>query len=237
MSVLTITERKALLAQSSYAKGASSKRQSKGKSPTASNGSGKSRKTGFRSLSAESVLNNNESISLKQLNLIVEQSNSDITNVHLTEVKRLEKETSLIEKDPEHYEQTKFFSNVYIKHSQYYDLLFSIPNGGLRIAGERWRIKAEGQKKGMPDVACLYPTDKYHGLFIELKKPLERFKYKSTAISAVSTEQLEKLSLLRKSGYAAFIAYGEKEAMQIFEAYFSISNNLDSLVLFHPNDF
>ena len=226
MSVLSLEKRRELLAQSTYGTGAA----------TTSSKSSKSRVSGFRNINPGNLKKTNGRVSLKQLNVVVQQSETEQENPHLTEIRRLENDIKLIKKDPEHYQQTLFFSDVFVKHPNYYDLVFSIPNGGLRGKAERWRIKAEGQKKGMPDVACMYPTESYHGLFIEFKKPFEDFKYISDARAAIAPHQLEKLSLLRKQGYAAFVAYGAKEAMMIFEAYLGLGGDLKSLVLFHQDD-
>jgi hypothetical protein len=47
----------------------------------------------------------------------------------------------------------------------------AIPNGGDREASVAGRLKAEGVKAGVWDVFLPYPCGKWHGLYIEFKKP------------------------------------------------------------------
>lgn len=49
-------------------------------------------------------------------------------------------------------------------------LLFAVPNGGRRDARTGAILKAEGVHAGVSDLLLLYPSRKYHGLCIEMKK-------------------------------------------------------------------
>jgi hypothetical protein len=49
-------------------------------------------------------------------------------------------------------------------------LLFSIPNGGARHIRVATKLKAEGQRAGVPDLFLPAARGDYHGLFIEMKK-------------------------------------------------------------------
>lgn len=56
------------------------------------------------------------------------------------------------------------------------DWMFAIPNGGTRGESAKGRaifgsmLRAEGVRKGVSDIFLPYPTEGYHGLFIEMKK-------------------------------------------------------------------
>lgn len=83
-------------------------------------------------------------------------------------------------------------------------LLFAIPNGARVRPSVALKLKAEGLKRGVPDMLLPVARGGYHGLFIELKddeKP-----------SRVSPEQREWLRQLAAQGYAAYVCKGADEA-------------------------
>src|SRR4051812_28710500 len=47
------------------------------------------------------------------------------------------------------------------------NLLFAVPNGGLRHIATAANLVAEGVKRGVPDLVLPVPVAPYHGLFIE----------------------------------------------------------------------
>jgi hypothetical protein len=49
-------------------------------------------------------------------------------------------------------------------------LLHAIPNGDWRGPSVAQKLKAEGVKRGIPDLCLPVPRGGYHGLYIELKK-------------------------------------------------------------------
>ncbi len=89
-------------------------------------------------------------------------------------------------------------------------LLFAIPNGGFRDARTAGVMKMEGVRKGVPDLMFAYPSNNYHGMFIEMKKEVG---------GTVSKEQQEMLDLLDDQGYYCIVARGAKEAIQAFKEY------------------
>lgn len=60
----------------------------------------------------------------------------------------------------------KWFS---LQYPQYDRMLFAIPNGGHRNLGTAARLKAEGVKRGVPDLFLSVPRAGYHGMYIEMK--------------------------------------------------------------------
>lgn len=88
--------------------------------------------------------------------------------------------------------------------------LFAIPNGGDRHIAVAGKLKAEGVKRGVPDLFLAWPTKTHHGLFIELKK---------RAGGTVSTLQKAWHEGLRAVGYAVVVAKGCEEAREAITTY------------------
>ena len=88
-------------------------------------------------------------------------------------------------------------------------LLFHPPSEGVRSVIFAARLKKVGWRAGFPDLQFLVPSERYHGLFIEMK-----------ALHGKPTkEQLETLSDLRTQGYAACLCYGFDAAKRCIEDY------------------
>ena len=100
----------------------------------------------------------------------------------------------------EHIEQVNFVNWVEYNHPAI--KLFAIPNGGKRSIKTAIDLKAEGVKRGVPD---LFIPELF--LFIEMKKQ----KGGST-----SKEQREWLSYLEGVGYKCFVCKGAEEAKKAF---------------------
>lgn len=98
-------------------------------------------------------------------------------------------------------------------------LMHAIPNGGARgndtqtnkIRGAM--LKAEGVKKGVPDIFLPVPLNGYHGLYIEMKVADKKR-------GRPSAEQLEFLDKVGALGYAYAICYGAEEAKSAICRYF-----------------
>lgn len=133
----------------------------------------------------------------------------------------------------EHGHQVAFFQWCALNQRAYPALTFAfaIPNGGQRGDGtKRGRMiaganmKAEGVKPGVPDIFLPVPmqpdvgvptTVRYHGLFIEMKKP----EYKTRKNGGCSDEQLQWHDALRGQGYVVVVAFGWTEAAVYAERY------------------
>ena len=89
-------------------------------------------------------------------------------------------------------------------------LLFHIPNGGSRHPAEAARFKAEGVRRGVPDLFLPVAVRPWHGLFIELKRKKG---------GRVSREQREWIDALREQGYFAQVAFGAEDAIDIIIKY------------------
>jgi hypothetical protein len=104
------------------------------------------------------------------------------------------------------------------------DAMFAIPNGGARHIRVAQKLKAEGVKRGVPDVfvpwAKQLPSSKlgltmYHGLFIEMKAP----KGKPTK------EQLDYSVFLTGSHYLVEFCYSWEEAARKICDYLEINHS------------
>lgn len=82
-------------------------------------------------------------------------------------------------------------------------LLFAIPNGGKRSERTGAVMKAEGVKRGVPDIMLPVSRGVYHGLFIELKRQRG---------GQVSHEQRDWLDALAIQGYRCHVCRGFEEA-------------------------
>lgn len=87
--------------------------------------------------------------------------------------------------------------------------LFAVPNGGARDPIVGAKLKAEGVRKGALDLILARPTEKYHGLFLEMKvgsnKPTEN--------------QEAFIAYLRSAGYWASVHWNADTAIKEIEAY------------------
>lgn len=91
-------------------------------------------------------------------------------------------------------------------------LMYHIPNGGYRNKSEAAKLKKQGVKKGVPDICLPAPRGKFHGLYIELK----------TDDGKASKDQIEYIKALNRTGYAAEIAHGFEQAVEIITRYLEI---------------
>ena len=89
-------------------------------------------------------------------------------------------------------------------------LLYHIPNEGKRTRATGGRMRAEGLKKGVPDLCLPVARGGCHGLYIELKR---------TKGGKVTPEQLEWVDALTRQGYMAAVCRGWEEASEIITEY------------------
>lgn len=65
-------------------------------------------------------------------------------------------------------------------------------------------MRKAGVKSGVPDIMIPVPSEKYHGLFIEMKVKPNR----------ATPEQKEMLKALAEAGYYSVICWSAEEAIQ-----------------------
>ena len=90
------------------------------------------------------------------------------------------------------------------------NLLYHIPNEGKRSVKTGARLKAEGLKKGVPDVCLPVARGGCHGLYIELKR--ERS-------GRATPEQVAWMDALMAEGYAVSLCHGWERAAEAIETY------------------
>lgn len=88
-------------------------------------------------------------------------------------------------------------------------LLFAIPNGGKRPISTAKRMKAEGQKSGVPDICLPVPCGEFHGLYIEMKVNKNK----------PSANQIWWIEQLQKQGYRVDVCYSWGEAVKVITRY------------------
>jgi hypothetical protein len=93
--------------------------------------------------------------------------------------------------------------------------MFAIPNGGERNKIVAANLKAEGCRAGVPDVLLPVARGKWHGLFIELKRPTSDGKQRGYR----TPEQVLWGTMLQDQGYGVAEAVGWEQARDITIAY------------------
>lgn len=86
--------------------------------------------------------------------------------------------------------------------------MYASPNGKWRNKIDAANLKAEGVKKGVPDVSLLVRRHNYSGLFIELKRPESVGKTQGIT----SDEQIDFMIFLQAQGFLCIISIGWERA-------------------------
>lgn len=110
----------------------------------------------------------------------------------------------------EHAEQVALVKWFDLQHKALRGRLVAIPNGGDRHPAVAAKLKAEGVRKGYPDLQLLLPASGYHGLLIELKR---------VKGGRVEPEQADWLDWLNQQGYMAIVCRGADEAREAIKGY------------------
>ena len=101
---------------------------------------------------------------------------------------------------------------------QYPDLTADLERhecGGTRRKVERAILQRQGQKNGFPDYFLYYPSGRWHGLAIEMKKSMTYGGSKPVT----SPEQLARGMRFRERGYAFYVCHGAEEALEVIKKY------------------
>lgn len=116
-------------------------------------------------------------------------------------------------KSIEHAEQVLLMQWWALSHQRFgipEQLLFAIPNGGLRNIVTAARMKKEGVRAGIPDLMLAYPTTNYPALFIEMKR---------TDGGRLSDSQKTMIKILEYYHYKCVVCHGWEQARAEIESY------------------
>ena len=94
--------------------------------------------------------------------------------------------------------------------AQYLDMRglcwWAIPNGGNRNLITAKKLKAEGVKKGVPDICILHDSQVY---FLEVKKPKT-----DTPKGRLSTDQKDMIERIREQGGEVAVVYSVADVIE-----------------------
>ncbi len=119
----------------------------------------------------------------------------------------------------EHDHQVRFFLLVdYLKtnipeRADELEDVWATPNGGHRLPAVAGKLKAEGVRRGVPDITCMVPRGEFHAMVIELKNETGR----------PTPEQRRRLERLSRRGYAALCIRGWRDAARELCGYLGIA--------------
>lgn len=118
-------------------------------------------------------------------------------------------------KTSEHQEQVSLFKWAVFAAARWPELalLHAIPNGGHRSKVTAAMMKAEGVKRGVPDLCLPVVRGGWHGLYIELK----------AQGGSASQDQRQWLAALQRQGYRAELCRGWEQARRVIEEYMTTS--------------
>lgn len=119
----------------------------------------------------------------------------------------------------EHQEQCALVAWFDVRYPRLRGRLAAVPNGGARHKAVAGQLKAEGVRKGYPDLQLLVPHSGHHGLIIEMKR---------IRGSRIEPEQLEWLEWFAAMGYRAVVCKGFEAAKLVIVEYldgFSLNKN------------
>lgn len=124
----------------------------------------------------------------------------------------------------EHAHQCAIFQEIAlrgVKWDQRLEMLHAIPNGGNRDAHVGGAMKAEGVKRGVPDLGFPVVMEYgaggrgYAGLYIEMKVPVKF----SAANGGLTDDQIKWRNRLVEQGYAYATCYSWKAACVVLREY------------------
>ncbi len=109
----------------------------------------------------------------------------------------------------EHGIQTAFFQWAALQRYPGIDLMHAIPNGGARHKAVAGKLKAEGVKSGVPDVAWPVAHGGFIGLAIEFK----------AGDGNPTKEQRERITKMQREGWCVAVCWDWESAARFVAGY------------------
>lgn len=116
--------------------------------------------------------------------------------------------------DREGQEQAALMREIELRYPEVFELIYHVPNGGHRAKAVAAKLKAQGVKAGIPDLALPMARGGYFGLYIEFKATVDP--------APVSPSQDACISRLNSQGYLAIVCRGHFDAMECLRAYLAL---------------
>ena len=118
---------------------------------------------------------------------------------------------------PEHQEQVRLMKWVaaVLPMVPKLGLLYAIPNGGARHKAVAGKMRAEGVKKGVPDLHLPVARQGFHSLYIEMKREKG---------GVLSPEQKEWAAGLKAEGHRVECCLGAGPASRVLLEYLGVGN-------------
>lgn len=113
-------------------------------------------------------------------------------------------------KPTEHDDQKALIRWADMAYPEFRGRLAAVPNGGQRNAIVAAKLKAEGVRRGFPDLMLLVPRHGFYGLFIEMKRETG---------GRLSPEQADWLEWLAAQGFMAVVCKGFQAAKDTITSY------------------
>lgn len=137
---------------------------------------------------------------------------------HTKALASLARKPELAKGNEEHYSQVRYFDYFERNYPSIYELLHATPNGGYRTKKTGAAMRAEGQKKGYPDLSLDIAMQGYHGLRIEMK----------SGRNSLTEDQIIWRDRLIAQGFMWVECRSTEEAIAITLEYMNIKDTSDS---------
>lgn len=90
-------------------------------------------------------------------------------------------------------------------------------NEGKRTPAQGYNLKLMGLRPGVSDIFVYYPTNTYHGLWLEVKRDKKYTPSERSTPTWIAQEKF--LDTVKRVGFAGFFCYGWIDGKEIIEKY------------------